>query len=477
LKIDELQVPISRQAVTAGDAVFDPALEAAVFSADNRRLTGNIFVPGDTVENQETGGSLGLRKKFVTGLESRLSLESSRFEDNSLVNTLEPEYRSMLVLNLTQPLFRDFGAAINTSELRIARNQVREAVMGYLGKARQIGLQVERAYYQLALAEAVWQQRISARELARTLLEGNQEKFEQGMISISEVDEARAALSGRQEAAIVALQQVEIAENRLKDLLEIRIGDPLHAVRITTEPLRGAETGYPGPEEALARARQHRMELRQIQVSMDSQEIRLDFLHNQTLPRLDMNAAVGVNGLAGGDRGSPIDPTRPTLLEGSFADAWDRMLEGDGYRWSVNLRFSYPLGNRAAEARYNQGRIEKRRIAYLSRRLEGRIETEVQNALVAVKRSRERVAVAREFVGLAEKTLSQEMERLQRGLSDTFRILDFQDKLIEARVRVANATVDFNRGLAALYRSIGENLKRYGIVASVDSALWPPASW
>lgn len=477
LKIDELQVPVSRQDVTAGDAVFDPALEAAVFSGDRRHLTGNIFVPGDTIENQETGGSLGLRKKFVNGLESRLALESSRFEDNSLVNTLEPEYRSMLVLNLTQPLLKDFGVPINTTELRIARNQVRAAVMGYLGRARQVGLDVELVYYELALAESILRLRKFWRDLARELLEGNREKFDQGMISISEVDEARAALVGRQETVIAALQQVEITENRLKDLLEIRIGDPLHASRITTESLREAGSAYPGREEALARARQQRMELQRIQVNLDNQDMRLDFLRNQTLPRLDVNAAVGLNGLSGGDRGSPLDPARPTLLEGEYGDSWDRMLSGDGYEWSVDLRFTYPLGNRAAEARYNQGRIEKRRIAYLSQRLEGRIETEVQNALVVVKRSAERVAVAREFEALAEKTLSQEMQRLQMGLSDTFRILDFQDKLVEARIRAARAVVDFHRGLAGLYRAIGDNLKRHDIVASVDGAVLDALSW
>lgn len=477
LKIDELRVPISREDVTTGESAFDPALEASVFSGDSRRLTGNIFVPGDTVENQETGGSMGLRKKFVTGLESRLALESSRFEDNSLVNTLAPEYRNMLVLNLTQPLFKDFGIPINTTEMRIARNRVREAVMGYLERARQVGLQVEQAYYELALAESIWRLRISSRELAGELLEGNREKFEQGMVSISEVDEARAAQLGRQEAVIAALQQVEIAENRIKDLLEIRMGDPLHALRMTTEPLNVIDTQYPTPETALARARQQRMELQRIQVNLDNQDIRLDFLRNQTLPRLDMNAAVGLNGLSGGDRGSPIDPTRPTLLEGDYGDSLDRMLSGDGYEWSVGLRFTYPLGNRAAEARYNQGRMEKRRIALQIQRTEGQIETEVQNALVSVKRSRERIAVAQEFERLAQKTLAQEMQRLQMGLSDTFRVLDFQEKLVEARIRVANATVDFHRGLAQLYRAIGDNLKRHNIVAVIDGADLDLDSW
>jgi len=82
-----------------------------------------------------------------------------------------------------------------------------------------------------------------------------------------------------------------------------------------------------------------------------------------------------------------------------------------------------------------------------------------------VERSLERVGVAERFEGLAQTTLTQEMERLKEGLSDTFRILDFQDDVIGAHIRKTSALVDFNQGLTNLYRAMGINLKRYSIVA------------
>jgi AcrR family transcriptional regulator len=87
--------------------------------------------------------------------------------------------------------------------------------------------------------------------------------------------------------------------------------------------------------------------------------------------------------------------------------------------------------------------------------------------LVTVKRSLERVGVAERFEGLAQTTLSQEMERLKEGLSDTFRILDFQDDVIGAHIRKTSALVDFNQGLANLFRAMGNNLERFDIVAAM----------
>jgi len=61
------------------------------------------------------------------------------------------------------------------------------------------------------------------------------------------------------------------------------------------------------------------------------------------------------------------------------------------------------------------------------------------------------------------------MERLQEGLTDTFRILDFQAAVIEARIRKANAQIDFHQGLASLYRAMGANLERHGIVPTPEN--------
>jgi outer membrane protein TolC len=205
-----------------------------------------------------------------------------------------------------------------------------------------------------------------------------------------------------------------------------------------------------------------------------SRDIRVAFNRNQKLPRLDLEASLGVNGLAG-DLAEVPGTSGARANRGDYWHSFDQTARGDGYEWFAGLRFEYPLGNRAAEARYRRAGHEKRQALYRLKGLENTVETEVRNALTTVERGFERVQVAERFQQLADITLGQEMERLQEGLTDTFRILDFQAAVIEARVRKANALVDFNQGLTSLFRAMGANLDRRGIVPTLEDKETPHA--
>ena len=213
-----------------------------------------------------------------------------------------------------------------------------------------------------------------------------------------------------------------------------------------------------------------RPDLRQQRLELANRDIRIEYYANQRLPRIDLETTLGVNGLSGGVRSASFAGTPAvTSYSGTYTDAFSSMTSGDGCEWYLGLRFSYPLGNRAAKAQYRRATHQKRQAIYRLKRLEGTAETQVRNALVSVERGMERVRVAERFEKLAETTLGQEMERLKKGLSDTFRMLNFQDDLVESRIRKVTALVDFNKGLANLYRVIGNNLERFNILAQLST--------
>ncbi len=470
LQVDELDVPIRREEVTVADSAFDPALEVSLYTGERQILTDSVFYEDEYQYVRESGADAGIRKRFKFGLQSKLSFRTARTENNFLPDALDPDYQNFLILNLTQPLLRDFGFRVNTTQIRISENQVQAAVFNYLNQAQQLAARIENAYFTLANALAVLQFRIESRELARELMEGNRTRLRQGVIAVTEVQQAETAVAARDEEVIAARQQVETVTNRLKDLLEIDPGDPLYDAPLATEPIPGVTIPYPEREKAVSVALHRRPDLKRLHIAVENQDIRLAFFRNRKLPRLDLGATLGINGLAGEERPVTlfgIDKTSP--LTGDYEDAYSSMVEDDGYEWSVDLTFSYPMGNRAAEARYAQSRMEKRQAIYRVKRLEGGIITAVRNSLVTVQRSLERVRVAEHFENLARTTLDQEMTRLKRGLSDTFRILDFQDELVRAHIRQVKAVIDFHQGMANLYRAMGANLDRYDILAEVDS--------
>lgn len=462
LLAQRLNIPIGDEDVTAEVARFDLLGDAALSSAGERTPSAATSFSDPYGRRRQYDATIGLGKEFQSGLDARLSLESSRLSNNSTSLGLDPEYRTYLILDFTQPLLRDFGRAVNTTDLRLADQRLLQARFGYLDQAQRLVEALELTYFELARAHEILRLQVESRELARELLDGNRQKFEAGIVPITEVQEAETAGAARDEQVVFARQQVEIAANRLKKLLEIGHDDPLAADLIRTETLPGTEQIWPPLETALRTALLARPDLERQRQEIVSRDIRLSYFQNQKLPRLDLEASLGVNGLSG-DLESPAS-AGAQANRGDYWHSLDQAASGDGYVWFAGLRFDYPLGNRAAAARYRRAGHEKRQALYRLQGLESTVETEVRNALTVVERGFERVQVAERFQQLADITLSQEMERLSEGLTDTFRVLDFQDSVIEARVRKANALVDFNQGLSSLYRAMGANLQRRNII-------------
>jgi outer membrane protein TolC len=466
LQVEELNIPISQENVTVEKAEFDPVIEMGISSLEEKTSTATAFSDDDFDQYRETGGDIGIRKKFEFGLESNLSLQTNRSMNNSSVDTLRPQYRNILVLNFTQPLLRDFGTDVNTAKLRMNQNMANQTAEGYMDRAQRIGEEIELIYYDLAEAQEILRYRIESRELARNLLEGNKEKFTAGVVPVTEVQEAETAMVSRDEQVIFARQQVETLANQLRDLLGIRPEDALYKEAFVTEEIPGKKQTFPDLEQTLAIALEKRPDIQKQRRVIANQNIKLEYYANQKLPRLDLEATLGANGLSGGERTvSFAGDTASSSHEGDYMDSLSRMSEADGHEWYAGLRFSYPLGNRASQARYRRAGMEKRQAVYRLKRLEETAEKEIKNSLVTVDRSLERICVAERTEKLAEITLAQEMERLKEGLSDTFRVLIFQNNVIQARIRKTSAIVDFNQGLTNLYRAMGTNLKRYDIVA------------
>lgn len=472
LGISRLDIPVREQDVVSGEAAFDPSVEASLSAGDRKLLTGVIFYENDYQLERDITAGVGILKQFETGLHSRLSFETLRAENNFLADTLDPNYRNIIVLQLTQPLLRDFGTDVNTANIRVSKNQVRQAAAQYMGRAQTLGGAIEQTYLDLAGASAVLAFAIQSRALAAELLAGNRRRLEQGMISVTEVDEAKTAVVDRDEAVIQARQRVETLSNQLKDLMDVDPADPLYAAEIRTTAIPTGTQPHPGKQAAVEIAFGKRPDLKGLQLARESQEILVQYYRNQKKPQMDLVASAGINGLSGGN--SPVTifgGTETSPLAGNYGDAYSSMFQDGGYQVSAELRFHYPVGNRAARAQYRKSRLEQRKVELLIDRTKHRIETEINNAFVAVDRSLERVVAGERFVRLAEKTLDQEAARLNSGLSDTFRVLDYQEKLVSARIRHITALIDYQKGLARLHQAMGTNLERYDILASVDEAV------
>ncbi len=463
LQLEKINIPLSDAEIVREDAVFDAEIFAATsYSESETPLTSTLSIY-DTAEEEVLAGQLGLQKKIRSGATANLSLTSEWISDNNSTEGLDPRYRSALQLDLSQPLLRNFGSDINTTNLQAAQNQRRQTALDYLFQAQAIALQVELISRQLAgEAEVVDLQRENV-SLAQELLSANRRKLEAGVIPISEVQEAETALAARELRLSLAIQRRDQLFEDLNRLLDHSLSQEFNASRLFQEPEKPLRIELPDDEILYAEARRNRPDLQSSQILIENFDLQKRFAKNQLKPQLDLQLLAGLNGLSGDER-----PGMSSNFTGNWADSFSSAVEREGHAWSVGLAFSVPLGNRSAKSRYLQAGLEKKQASYQQRDLESALKTALKLQRLNLHSTIEQVAIAERFTALAIKTVQQEKRRLEEGLSDTFRMLIFQNDMIDAKIDRISSFVQYQQAVAQMNFARGIILQQHGIDVKLD---------
>lgn len=459
LRIARLEVERSEAGILAEQGRFDLMAELGLGVSRNETPTAGAALAGNTLDAASERLEAALSSKLTSGLQARLSLRGERSDADPLADQLDPAYRTYLLLNISQPLLKDLGPEINSTDLRIARLRQQQVALGYLGRARQLAGEIEQGYLAQVQAAQDVASAGQAEALAAELLAANERRLAAGLIPVSEVNEARSAVAAREEGRLQAEQQLRLTRNHLRDLIEHgEAALPLDWQVASPEPEQGAAEEL---TKALKIGLQQSPELQQAKLEIEARKLSLVYAKNQLLPRLDLEASLGVNGLAG-DAGNAT-----SLYQGRWQNSVSRALDGDGNSWYAGLRFSMPLQNRVAEANFRDLAARDKQSLYRLQRAEIAVATAIRSAHDSLELGRQRLATARRSAELAESSLQQENRRLQEGLSDTFRVLRFQEALLTARLREVSARTDYLRAQAALALAMGVNLERYHIFAAL----------
>jgi outer membrane protein TolC len=255
----------------------------------------------------------------------------------------------------------------------------------------------------------------------------------------------------RQGDVIVAAAAVQEADDQLKEVLNIPETLGTWAIRI--QPIDSPPFVAVSPivlEEQIDLALKNRPDFVQSQLDIASREISRDVARNQRLPRLDLEGRGSI--LALGER-----------AEEGVANLGDT----EGHRWSVALRFQYPLGNRLAQNELQRRNLELQQALVDQRKLKRTIVRQLRQAVRDIETAMQRVEVTRAATVLALTQLEAEQEKFRLGLSTSFVVLDFQEDLTIARSDETRAVSDYNVALARLDQLTGT--LRYGAAAPTST--------
>jgi outer membrane protein TolC len=95
--------------------------------------------------------------------------------------------------------------------------------------------------------------------------------------------------------------------------------------------------------------------------------------------------------------------------------------------------------------------------------LQLQIVTEVRAAARRVETAAKQIESARVSLRLEERNLDAERKRYENGMSSSFRVLEIQEDLTQARSREVTAVTAYRRAIAELYRAIGVLLEQKGV--------------
>ena len=455
LAVAKFNPKVASAVVVEERALFDPAVYGEYFRRKvNQQTTSVIFGERD----QSWSGKGGIRKTFKPGATVDLfsSWQKQWNDTDPLFQNINPRYDQEMGVEITQPLLRGFGVTVNTAAIATARNEQRRAFAALHDIALGIVGDTTSIYWELVFAVRNRQNVLESLERARNLQRDIQARVDARVLGARDpsVAQAAAEVATREEEMVQADDAIRDAEEQLKVVTDL-IADPqLWDVALipTTEPPPAIPA--PDADKAIETALAQRPDYLQARIDIDNGDINVRTRRNQLLPQLNLSAKAISTGLGYRWAGSRYEVG--TL---------------DHYDMSVALTFEYPLGNRAAHARYRRAKLARQQARVSLRALERRIQLEVRSAVRTVQTNTERLRASRLSVAAGDARLRAELIRFQDARVGTSQdVLDAQAALADAKSRADRALIDLNQSLVNVERAKGTLLEASRITLEDEAA-------
>ena len=464
IAIQNFQSQIRKQEIITQEAEFDPNISFDGNATQERQLSAfSVSNPKTNVNTQSF--ELGFDQKLKLGTQYELKFQNERIETDSFFSKLSPLYSTRFEVNLTQPLLKNFGRDINSSNITIAKNNLDISDFEFKNKVIDVISDVENVYWDLVFSREDLKVQQKSVQRAKDLERRVKAQVEVGTMAPLEILQAQSEVASREEAVIQAQKLIQDNQDNLKNTLNIPFDSPDGMKEI--QPLDSPQFLIETPislKDSIRTALMKRPDHLSKKKELDSKNILVKFNENQLYPTLDLVASFGLNGISGESSGIPP----PSPFTGNFGRSQDRLFSGDYSTWEGGLLFKYPLGNRAAKSRLTATKLAAAQLLMDIKDLEKTIVLEVREAARQINTDKKRVQAARIARKLAEETLSAEEKKFEVGLSTSFRVLEFQTDLAEQQSKELKAIIDFNKSKIKFRKVLATTLEEYNIQMASD---------
>jgi len=458
LRVARMTPAISEARIVQAKAVFDATFFTDLNYSKLDTPQPGGFVPGlsGNTKRENVELSTGIRKPLISGGQITFQADLDRNEAVPSVFGVAKFYNSDVLVNLQQPLLRNFGSDLNRSNIVLAQNDKLAEAQNLHKELLNTAALVESGYWELVFAHQELLVRVRLKERST---DDRDRLIERRGYDASpvEITEANSFVELHRADVIRAREAVRVASDQLKRLInapELPLADEtliLPVDRPVDEPITFSLL------DLVTTALRSRPEMKIALLDIKDASVRQRVADNARLPLLNLAASVAVNGVA--------------IANGqeSFAE----LGEGNFIDYILGAQFEMPIGNRSAEGLYRQRQLERRSTALQYQRQAQDVVLEVKNALRKVQTSYELIGATRAARRAAADSLRaiEVQEASGVALTPQFLInqkLSTQERLADAEVQEARAMTDYHSAIALLYQSAGTLLERNNIEFRID---------
>lgn len=403
----------------------------------------NFLNPSDEqefiIEQDSNTYEATLQGKIPWGTQYQMKM--SVVEEQSTYSANESEFSGGLTLSITQPLLRGRGPKANLARIRIAKNSRVIAENQLMSQVMTSVSDVVKAYWDLVGAEQQLIVRETSLENAQRLMDINQRRLDIGIGAALEVVQAKASVAQRTSDVIAARNQVWLAEDRLKLLLDLKENEEFSSKRIVAVDSPEAEELDLDEQASINRALENRPELHSAELEIDSAELDRYRAANNMQMKLDVSGSV-FQGARGDSAGT----------------VFDGVTSRDDNSYSFQVDGEIPITNRQARGQYMKALQTKRQAKDRLYKTKNEIEINVRNAVRQAASSRIIVESSGQARSLQETNVAAEEKRLKLGISTSFEVLRTQEDLANAHAQEVQAKIDYEKALTDLRLAEGSIL-------------------
>ncbi len=414
LLIARMQRQVNQLVAQTARAPFVPIVSARSFWRDETSLQ----IQGE--RNRSLSYQTSLRWNLPFGTRLTGSAGATEFFSGA---SFVPTPTTSLTFGVVQPLLRDGWGRGNTLEAADLEVEAQRAI--FIEQLNTFLVEVDRAYWQLALAQADVKIKIRSRDRARRQYEDTKANIERGLLAPGEIYVVEDNLVFFKQNLARSREALALAQTQFARLLRVNPRAALVATAELSPAVVDAAEELVRFERAVDTALSNNPNVVARQVAVAQAEVRRTFQRNQYLPSLDLDASTSFNG---------IDERRGA--------AWAGALSADNPDLRAGVVFEIPLVRRPDRAEVEQAELEVKRRELALREARDDVRYGMRELRVQLRQRAKVARLADDLVRLARLKLENEQQKYQSGLSTLFNVVQFQREFDSARIAAQRARVD-----------------------------------